>query len=196
MKKKLLSIFVIIIIILCILFVILGMQYFKIKKLSSNATNLLKNSSDFKIIISDNLNSTTEIYHKDNIFLIKYYNSNQVNSWEFKNIETGEIKNSANNTTFNEDLINQIYNNTFCITTNISNFFKFKSNGNSYIYEIQKDNEDNLNSHTITTFVFSKETGLLEKFNVQNTNNLNSETSYIYEFNCVSDNDIQLPENM
>jgi hypothetical protein len=182
MKKKILIIFIILI--LCIIFITLG-KYCILKKLSSSSQELFENSSNFKITITTKMANqdatSTEIYYKDDIYLIKYINPNEEDTWEMKNNKTGEIKTSIQDSEFNELLISQIYD-SLCIKTDL---MKIKSEDNYYVYKLNNCGD-----------YYSKDTGLLEKVINYNEDeeyeSLNTEITYKYEFDIVTDDDMQV----
>ena len=140
-----------------------------------------------KTYIHSELNTVNKIYHKDGVYKIDTYDSdNALQSTSYKNENNGETKTlyffeePYESDNFNQELIDSL-NINFSLNNYLAKYIK-KVN-NTYLI--------NHNSGVLE-YYYNKDNFNLERI-VNNTQDTNSEIILNYEFDMVTDEDIQLP---
>ena len=140
-----------------------------------------------KTYIHSELNTVNKIYHKDGVYKIDRYDSdNALQSTSYKNENNGETKTlyffeePYESDNFNQELIDSL-NINFSLNNYLAKYIKkvnitYLINDNSGVLEYYY-NKDNFNLERI----------------VNNTQDTNSEIILNYEFDIVTDEDIQRP---
>ena len=140
-----------------------------------------------KTYIHSELNTVNKIYHKDGVYKIDTYDSdNALQSTSYKNENNGETKTlyffeePYESDNFNKELIDSL-NINFSLNNYLAKYIKkvnitYLINDNSGVLEYYY-NKDNFNLERI----------------VNNTQDTNSEIILNYEFDIVTDEDIQRP---
>lgn len=140
-----------------------------------------------KTYIHSELNTVNKIYHKDGVYKIDTYDSdNALQSTSYKNENNGETKTlyffeePYESDNFNQELIDSL-NINFSLNNYLAKYIK-KVN-NTYLIN---DNSG------VLEYYYNKDNFNLERI-VNNTQDTNSEIILNYEFDMVTDEDIQLP---
>lgn len=141
-----------------------------------------------KTYIHSELNTVNKIYHKDGVYKIDTYDSdNALQSTSYKNENNGETKTlyffeePSESDDFNQELIDSLN-----INFNLLNNYLAK-----YIKKVNNTYLLNDNSGVLE-YYYNKDNFNLERI-VNNTQDTNSEIILNYEFDIVTDEDIQLP---
>ena len=141
-----------------------------------------------KTYIHSELNTVNKIYHKDGVYKIDTYDSdNALQSTSYKNENNGETKTlyffeePYESDNFNQELIDSLN-----INFNLLNNYLAK-----YIKKVNNTYLLNDNSGVLE-YYYNKDNFNLERI-VNNTQDTNSEIILNYEFDMVTDEDIQLP---
>lgn len=141
-----------------------------------------------KTYIHSELNTVNKIYHKDGVYKIDTYDSNNaLQSTSYKNENNGETKTlyffeePSESDDFNQELIDSLN-----INFNLLNNYLAK-----YIKKVNNTYLLNDNSGVLE-YYYNKDNFNLERI-VNNTQDTNSEIILNYEFDIVTDEDIQLP---
>ena len=140
-----------------------------------------------KTYIHSELNTVNKIYHKDGVYKIDTYDSdNALQSTSYKNENNGETKTlyffeePYESDNFNQELIDSLN-----INFNLNNYLA------KYIKKVNNTYLINDNSGVLE-YYYNKDNFNLERI-VNNTQDTNSEIILNYEFDMVTDEDIQLP---
>ena len=190
MKK--IKIILLIILVICLLIFIIN--FIRNSTIINNITH--KNQEIFssqnvyieeKTYIHSELNTVNKIYHKDGVYKIDTYDSdNALQSTSYKNENNGETKTlyffeePYESDNFNQELIDSL-NINFSLNNYLAKYIK-KVN-NTYLIN---DNSG------VLEYYYNKDNFNLERI-VNNTQDTNSEIILNYEFDMVTDEDIQLP---
>lgn len=190
MKK--IKIILLIILVICLLIFIIN--FIRNSTIINNITH--KNQEIFssqnvyieeKTYIHSELNTVNKIYHKDGVYKIDTYDSNNaLQSTSYKNENNGETKTlyffeePSESDDFNQELIDSL-NINFSLNNYLAKYIK-KVN-NTYLIN---DNSG------VLEYYYNKDNFNLERI-VNNTQDTNSEIILNYEFDMVTDEDIQLP---
>lgn len=190
MKK--IKIILLIILVICLLIFIIN--FIRNSTIINNITH--KNQEIFssqnvyieeKTYIHSELNTVNKIYHKDGVYKIDTYDSNNaLQSTSYKNENNGETKTlyffeePYESDNFNQELIDSL-NINFSLNNYLAKYIK-KVN-NTYLIN---DNSG------VLEYYYNKDNFNLERI-VNNTQDTNSEIILNYEFDMVTDEDIQLP---
>lgn len=141
-----------------------------------------------KTYIHSELNTVNKIYHKDGVYKIDTYDSNNaLQSTSYKNENNGETKTlyffeePSESDDFNQELIDSLN-----INFNLLNNYLAK-----YIKKVNNTYLLNDNSGVLE-YYYNKDNFNLERI-VNNTQDTNSEIILNYEFDIVTDEDIQRP---
>lgn len=191
MKK--IKIILLIILVICLLIFIIN--FIRNSTIINNITH--KNQEIFssqnvyieeKTYIHSELNTVNKIYHKDGVYKIDTYDSNNaLQSTSYKNENNGETKTlyffeePSESDDFNQELIDSLN-----INFNLLNNYLAK-----YIKKVNNTYLLNDNSGVLE-YYYNKDNFNLERI-VNNTQDTNSEIILNYEFDMVTDEDIQLP---
>lgn len=191
MKK--IKIILLIILVICLLIFIIN--FIRNSTIINNITH--KNQEIFssqnvyieeKTYIHSELNTVNKIYHKDGVYKIDTYDSNNaLQSTSYKNENNGETKTlyffeePSESDDFNQELIDSLN-----INFNLLNNYLAK-----YIKKVNNTYLLNDNSGVLE-YYYNKDNFNLERI-VNNTQDTNSEIILNYEFDIVTDEDIQLP---
>lgn len=195
--KKILKIIIIVIVIAIILLLINYFRNFNIlNKMIENGNTVLKEAESYHISVEssiDDNNYKEDLYCKNNIYLMKKYENEELKSIFWKNTKTNESVAyffesgiiSYVDENFSEDFENS-YDNNLVISkdVNISNFSSiclFKIIKSSKDYYIIKNNG--------TEFYYLKENGLLKELKTENYS-----AKYLFEENTVEDSEVLKPE--
>lgn len=190
MKK--IKIILLIILVICLLIFIIN--FIRNSTIINNITH--KNQEIFssqnvyieeKTYIHSELNTVNKIYHKNGVYKIDTYDSdNALQSTSYKNENNGETKTlyffeePYESDNFNQELIDSL-NINFSLNNYLAKYIK-KVN-NTYLIN---DNSG------VLEYYYNKDNFNLERI-VNNTQDTNSEIILNYEFDMVTDEDIQLP---
>ena len=190
MKK--IKIILLIILVICLLIFIIN--FIRNSTIINNITH--KNQEIFssqnvyieeKTYIHSELNTVNKIYHKDGVYKIDTYDSdNALQSTSYKNENNGETKTlyffeePYESDNFNQELIDSL-NINFSLNNYLAKYIK-KVN-NTYLIN---DNSG------VLEYYYNKDNFNLERI-VNNTQDTNSEIILNYEFDIVTDEDIQRP---
>ncbi len=191
MKK--IKIILLIILVICLLIFIIN--FIRNSTIINNITH--KNQEIFssqnvyieeKTYIHSELNTVNKIYHKDGVYKIDTYDSNNaLQSTSYKNENNGETKTlyffeePSESDDFNQELIDSLN-----INFNLLNNYLAK-----YIKKVNNTYLLNDNSGVLE-YYYNKDNFNLERI-VNNTQDTNSEIILNYEFDIVTDEDIQRP---
>ena len=191
MKK--IKIILLIILVICLLIFIIN--FIRNSTIINNITH--KNQEIFssqnvyieeKTYIHSELNTVNKIYHKNGVYKIDTYDSdNALQSTSYKNENNGETKTlyffeePYESDNFNQELIDSLN-----INFNLLNNYLAK-----YIKKVNNTYLLNDNSGVLE-YYYNKDNFNLERI-VNNTQDTNSEIILNYEFDIVTDEDIQLP---
>lgn len=191
MKK--IKIILLIILVICLLIFIIN--FIRNSTIINNITH--KNQEIFssqnvyieeKTYIHSELNTVNKIYHKDGVYKIDTYDSdNALQSTSYKNENNGETKTlyffeePYESDNFNQELIDSLN-----INFNLLNNYLAK-----YIKKVNNTYLINDNSGVLE-YYYNKDNFNLERI-VNNTQDTNSEIILNYEFDIVTDEDIQRP---
>lgn len=191
MKK--IKIILLIILVICLLIFIIN--FIRNSTIINNITH--KNQEIFssqnvyieeKTYIHSELNTVNKIYHKDGVYKIDTYDSNNaLQSTSYKNENNGETKTlyffeePYESDDFNQELIDSLN-----INFNLLNNYLAK-----YIKKVNNTYLLNDNSGVLE-YYYNKDNFNLERI-VNNTQDTNSEIILNYEFDIVTDEDIQRP---
>lgn len=140
-----------------------------------------------KTYIHSELNTVNKIYHKDGVYKIDTYDSdNALQSTSYKNENNGETKTlyffeePYESDNFNQELVDSLN-----INFNLNNYLA------KYIKKVNNTYLLNDNSGVLE-YYYNKDNFNLERI-VNNTQDTNSEIILNYEFDIVTDEDIQRP---
>ena len=191
MKK--IKIILLIILVICLLIFIIN--FIRNSTIINNITH--KNQEIFssqnvyieeKTYIHSELNTVNKIYHKNGVYKIDTYDSdNALQSTSYKNENNGETKTlyffeePYESDNFNQELIDSLN-----INFNLLNNYLAK-----YIKKVNNTYLLNDNSGVLE-YYYNKDNFNLERI-VNNTQDTNSEIILNYEFDIVTDEDIQRP---
>ena len=191
MKK--IKIILLIILVICLLIFIIN--FIRNSTIINNITH--KNQEIFssqnvyieeKTYIHSELNTVNKIYHKNGVYKIDTYDSdNALQSTSYKNENNGETKTlyffeePSESDDFNQELIDSLN-----INFNLLNNYLAK-----YIKKVNNTYLLNDNSGVLE-YYYNKDNFNLERI-VNNTQDTNSEIILNYEFDIVTDEDIQRP---
>lgn len=190
--KKFLKIVCIIVVILVIL---VWANYLRnnsiIKKIISNGNESFNDEvKNFHITDtttdSDNYNTSIEVYRKDNIYYIETYEDSKITKKEWKDYVTGEkiaFYTDGTEAEFNDEYINTLSSIHMSKDFDVGSLFLKFINTEENCYVIKCDNN--------ITYKYEKNSGLLKEVI---SGNMGYVEKYSYEFNTVTDAEIQKPE--
>ncbi len=147
-------------------------------------------SSENNIEKTLNVVNTDEFFYKDNIYLLKRYKNSQIESILWKNTNTNEFINTANET---DDITDKfIYTDIMKIDFIINENFK-NNKLKLYLFNfIKSDNQNYIITSNENEYYYNKENGILTKFYLDDSRY----EIYSIEKNLVTDEELMKPSDI